>query len=82
MRTVLDGKAPEARAADLVGGTALGRPEVRKELAAGGAAAIAASTDAMIVLARTVDPYARAVRKRYEDLYQSVERERLSLIHI
>ncbi len=80
VRTVLDGKAPEARAADLVGGTALGRPEVRKELAAGGAAAIAASTDAMIVLARTVDPYARAVRKRYEDLYQSVERERYGRI--
>ena len=75
VRTVLAGKSPEARAAELARGTALGGAGARREIAAGGGAAIKASADPMIVLARTVDPYARAVRKRYEDLYQSVERE-------
>jgi hypothetical protein len=39
---------------------------VRKELAAGGQAAIDASGDTMILLARLVDPPARQVRKTYE----------------
>ncbi len=75
VRTVLAGKSPEARAAELARGTTLGGADARRKIAAGGGAAIKASADPMIVLARTVDPYARAVRKRYEDLYQSVERE-------
>ncbi len=71
---VLGGKTPEARAAELVDGTKLKDAAYRKQLAAGGQAAIDASTDPFIVLARAVDPEARAVRKRYEDEVTGVER--------
>ena len=47
----------------------------RKKLAAGGKAVIEAAADPVIALARIIDPDARAVRKRYEDEVQSVERE-------
>ena len=48
---------------------------MRKKLAEGGKAAIAASTDPLIRLAYDLDPQARAVRKRYEDEVQGVDRE-------
>ncbi|MBN1910661.1 MAG: S46 family peptidase [Pirellulales bacterium] len=63
---VLRGKSPAARAAELVGGTRLDDVAFRRELAAGGKEAIAASDDPMIVFARWLDPDARAVRKEYE----------------
>lgn len=59
--------SPEARAAKLVSGSKLADVELRKKLAAGGVAAIAASDDPMIVLARTIDPTARTVRTAYEE---------------
>lgn len=74
VQKVLAGKTPEARAAELVGGTKLKDVAYRKQLAAGGAKAIADSTDPMIVLARSVDAEARAARKRYEDEVIGVER--------
>jgi Peptidase S46 len=40
---------------------------VRKALVDGGPAAVAASTDSMIVLARRIDPIARELRKFFED---------------
>lgn len=66
VRIALGGKSPEARAAELVDGTKLKDVAYRKQLATGGVKAIEESTDPMIVLARAVDPEARAVRKRYE----------------
>ena len=75
VQAVLDGKPPRERAAALVGGTALGRrhqpeqtreavqPDRRRELYDGNAAAVAASTDAMLALARLVDDEARRLRK-------------------
>ena len=48
VRKVLGGKNPADRARDLVAGTTLGDPAVRKALFAGGAAAISASTDPFI----------------------------------
>ncbi len=72
---VLQGRTPEVRAGELVRGTTLADVEARKALVAGGVHAVEASTDPMIVLARTVDAEARALRKRYEDEVASVERE-------
>ncbi|MBK8179476.1 MAG: S46 family peptidase [Planctomycetes bacterium] len=71
----LGGKSPRARAEELVLGTQLIDVAVRKRLAEGGAAAIAASTDPLIRLVRDLDPEARALRKRWEDEVDSVERE-------
>jgi Peptidase S46 len=68
---VLGTESPEAFAARVVHGSKLGDVEVRRALWGGGAAAVAASTDPMIVLARQVDDDARAVRKRYEDEVQA-----------
>jgi hypothetical protein len=59
--------SPEALAADLVSKSRLGDPAYRRQLWEGGAAAVAASDDPMIRLAVSVDPDARAIRKRYED---------------
>ncbi len=70
----LAGKTPETRAAELVDGTKLKDVAFRKQLASGGLAAIESSTDPMIVLARSIDAEARAVRKRYEDEVLGVER--------
>jgi len=74
VKQVLDGKTPEARADELIAGTKLGDVEFRKELAKGGKAAIEASNDPMIVVARLIDPKAREARKRYETEITGVER--------
>jgi Peptidase S46 len=74
VRSIMNGKAPRARAEELIGGSKLNDVEVRKQLAAGGAAAIETSTDPMIVLARSIDAESRAVLKRYDDELTSVER--------
>jgi hypothetical protein len=59
--------SPEVLASDLVSKSRLGDPAYRRQLWEGGAAAVAASDDPMIRLAVSVDPDARAIRKRYED---------------
>jgi len=74
VKQILNGKTPTARANELIEGTKLRDPAFRKELAAGKWAAIEASTDPMIVLARTIDPKARELRKRYEGEVTGVER--------
>jgi len=56
LRVALGGKTPEARAAELVRGTRLTDPAFRQQLVQGGAAAVQASTDPLIVFARQVDP--------------------------
>ncbi len=75
VRLVLQGKSPATRAAELVAGTRLFDPAERKRLVAGGKDAVAASTDAMIQLARSVDPYARKLRQRYETEIEEPERQ-------
>ncbi|HYK22787.1 MAG TPA: S46 family peptidase [Pyrinomonadaceae bacterium] len=74
VKQVLAGKTPEERANELISGTKLKDPEYRKELAKGGKAAIEASTDPMIMVARLIDPKARELRKRYETEVTGVER--------
>jgi len=63
---ILAGQSPQERAATLVKGTKVKDVGFRKKLYAGGATAIAASSDEMIDLARLIDPDARAVRKIVE----------------
>ena len=73
-KQIMNGKTPEARAAELIEGTKLEDVATRKELATGGLKAIEASNDPMIVLARTIDPKARELRKRFESEVSAVER--------
>jgi hypothetical protein len=73
VQTALAGKSPEARAAELVEGTKIKDVAARKALVAGGAKVVAESTDPMIELARSVDPAARELRKRYEEQVETVE---------
>ncbi len=70
----LNGKSPADAARDYIANTKLDDVAVRKQLYEGGAAAIAASSDPLIVLMRSIDPDARAARKQYEDQVDSIER--------
>jgi hypothetical protein len=74
VKAALAGQSPEEVAAQVIGGTQLADPEFRKKLIEGGEAAVAASTDPLIALARRVDPILRQERKWYEDTIQSVQR--------
>jgi hypothetical protein len=74
VQKTLNGRDPEEVAKALIGESKLDDPAVRKQLYDGGAAAIAASQDPLIVLMRNIDPEARAVRKQYEDEVDAVER--------
>ncbi|HEX6638823.1 MAG TPA: S46 family peptidase [Steroidobacteraceae bacterium] len=67
VRQLLARESPAALAKRLVAGTRLADPDARIALWDGGAAAIAASDDPMIQLARAIEPEARRVRKQYED---------------
>jgi hypothetical protein len=70
----LQGKTPEARAAELISGTKLKDVEFRRTLARGGAKAIQESNDPLIVLARSIDAESRAARTRYETEVVGAER--------
>jgi hypothetical protein len=81
LKIVLNGKSPAAAqtpkevAAELVNGSKLADPEVRRKLIDGGEAAVAASDDAMIVLARKLDPMRRELIKWNETNVTSVEQK-------
>ncbi|HVL14663.1 MAG TPA: S46 family peptidase, partial [Gemmata sp.] len=74
VKLVLSGKNPAARADELVA-TKLFDPAERKKLVEGGKAAIDASTDPMIQLAKAVDGEARKLRTRYETEVEEPERQ-------
>ncbi len=63
---ILGDKTPAARAAELVDGTRLRDEDIQRLLKAGGKATIDASTDPMIVLARSLEADAQTVTKKYE----------------
>jgi hypothetical protein len=67
VRQLLIHDSPDMLATRLVGDSKLADPAVRMQLWQGGVAAIDASTDPMIQLAKTIDARARALRKDYED---------------
>jgi hypothetical protein len=68
LAAALAGRTPEAAAEALVSGTRLADVNARRALVEGGAAAVAASNDPMIVLARAIDPLNRGVVARADSL--------------
>jgi hypothetical protein len=74
VKAVLAGRTPEQVAHEAVAGTKLKDVAVRQALVKGGSAAVAASKDPMIVLARAIDPVARRVRTFKEDEVDAVQK--------
>ena len=72
---VLGHQSPEQLAHAAVQGTKLADPAARMALWKGGEAAIAASTDPMIVLAREVEPEARSLRDQWDNEVIAPERQ-------
>jgi Peptidase S46 len=70
---VLNGKPLEQAVDALFATTKIGDAPFRKSLLEGGEAAVAASTDPMILMARRIDPLDRELQKWFEDNVQSVE---------
>jgi len=79
---ILEGKSPEARAAELVDGSKLKDPEERKKIADGGINVIEQSNDSMIQLARKIDARSRELRKLYEGEVEEVERQAYAKIEL
>lgn len=75
VQSVLAGRSPRVRAAELVRGSELADVARRRELAAAGRAGIEASRDPMIELARLVDGRARDLRRSYEQQVEEPQRQ-------
>lgn len=75
VKKILNGRSPRDRAAELVKGTSLANVEERKKVAKGGKTAISSSSDAMIKLAKLVDPRARELRTQFEQQYDEPQRQ-------
>jgi hypothetical protein len=80
VQKVLNGRTPADAAKEIIAGTKLDDVAIRKQLYAGGQAAIDASNDPLIVTTKAVDPDARAVRKTFDDTVDSVVRRDGTLI--
>jgi hypothetical protein len=72
VQAVLQGGPVDSTVDSLVDGTKLADVETRKALLEGGEAAIAASTDPMIVAARRVDPVVRETQRKMRETIGSV----------
>jgi hypothetical protein len=73
IKAVLDGRTPAEAAREAIGASRIGDPAFRKALAEGGQAAVASSTDPMIIFAGKVDPFVREMRTWLEANVESVE---------
>ena len=71
VKAIMEGRRPAEVAAQAIRGTKLSDPAFRKSLIEGGEAAVAASTDPLLMLARKSDPFFRETRKAYEDNIES-----------
>jgi hypothetical protein len=67
VRGLMSTESPDALATRLIAETELNDANFRKRLWQGGKSAVDASRDPMIVLARSIDVEARAIRRQYED---------------
>jgi hypothetical protein len=74
VKRALNGRSAAAAAQAYIDGTKLDDPATRKQLYEGGVAAVAASTDPLIVLMRDIDPRARELRKQWDDKVDAVIR--------
>jgi len=74
VKKALNGKSPAEVAKEAIASTKLDDVAFRKQLYEGGTAAVEASKDPMILLMRSIDPEARAVRKEYDDNVDAVEK--------
>jgi len=74
------GRPAEDVAKELIAGTKLKDPGVRKTYLDGGLDAVNLSEDSMIKLALLVDPVSRGLRKKYETAVESVETRNGALI--
>lgn len=72
VQAILQGHDVDATVNGLIDGTKLADPDFRKSLIDGGEAAVAASTDPMVVTARRVDPIQRETTRRMRDTISSV----------
>ena len=72
IEAVTNGQSPSAVASALIDHTRMADPKYRKELLDGGPAAVAASTDPLVVMARRIDPLVRELVKQQEDNVSSV----------
>jgi hypothetical protein len=72
VQAIVQGGSVDSTVNSLVDGTKLADPAARTALLDGGEAAIAASTDPMIVAARRIDPIVRATNKHMRDTISSV----------
>lgn len=75
VKAALGGLDAQGRAATLLAGCKLKSADYRRKLYEGGSSAIAESDDTMIRFARQMEPIVRELRKRYEDEYESIEKE-------
>jgi hypothetical protein len=70
---ILGGRTGAQVAHDAIAGTKLIDPAARKALVASGPAGLAASTDPLVVLARTADPFVKRNRELTESRVESIE---------
>lgn len=75
LKLILDGKSPSKRVDEILAGTKLIDPNERKRLVEGGEKAVDASTDTMIMFARSLDQAAREVRQKFEEGVEEPERQ-------
>lgn len=73
VKAALNGRPADAVAREIIGGTTLIDPAVRRELWKGGQTAVEASTDPLIAWARRIDGPWRELRQWQEDHVQTVE---------
>jgi Peptidase S46 len=80
VQRALGGRTPAQAAKAYIDGSKLDDPALRKQLYEGGAQAVAASTDPLLVLMRDIDPRARQLRTQYDDQVEAVLRLNLTRI--
>ena len=72
IRTILGNRSPQEIAAHLVRNTELANLDFRRELIAGGTAAVVASTDPLITMMRQLDPQRREAEETFRQSVESV----------